>query len=236
MNKTLTVSKYLMRDNLKATLIYYGIILLLSVSMIFLSYLQYNSSREVPFGGFGFSALVFIFIVGLNSFKANFRFMQANNITRRRFIIASIISLMSIAALMAFIDAAMNGILAQVVAYDNVFAALHGSSSLIVNFIWCFALFSLAVSGGWLITIIYYVCNNFMKILVSIAPIIVIVLLGILDNMTGGIIGRGIKSFILAALGITSGNPFVAVFSFFVGTAIAFGLSYIIVRRVSLKG
>lgn len=236
MNNTLKVSKYLFRDFGKAMLIFYSIILAVAILLVALYvYVISQEDGKASFGGFGFSAFIFLFVSGLNCFKANFKFLQANNISRKRFYFANIITLLSISAFMALIDTAMTYSMKLIVPYENILEQLYKNNFFFANFIWSFALFALAASTGWFITMLYYRCDKLMKTITSFAPVLIVILLIMLNNLTKGVMGIAIIKFLTVALGFNNNNPYMAVLSFFIASAGAFGLCYLLIRRITIK-
>jgi len=236
MNKTLKASKYIIMDYKKAILTFYTVILLICVMMIAV-YMNLDSKAQanMNFAGFGSSVLIFIFIAGLNSFKSNFKFMQANNISRKRFFVASIITVMLVAALMAFVDIALNNILKQIVPIESIYEQLYNHNSFFGDFLWSFALFAFTGGLGFFITILYYKCNKLMKFVISFVPILTIIILVTLDSMVNGIILKSISNFMTMAMGLKSHNSYIAVFCFFVSYAVISSLCYLLLRRISIK-
>lgn len=236
MNNTLKVSKYLFRDFKNALLIFYGIILAIAILMaaLYLNVISQESGKS-SFGGFGFSAFIFIFVSGLNCFKANFKFLQANNISRKRFYYANIITLLSISAFMALIDATMTKVLKLIMPYEDIVEQLYKNDLFFSSFMWSFALFTLAASAGWCITMLYYKCDKLMKTIVSFAPVLLVILLVMLNNLTKGALGIAITKFFTLTLGFTNNNPYTAVLSFLVAAVGIFGLCYLLIRRISIK-
>jgi hypothetical protein len=236
MNKIWKVSKYQLRDLRLAMLIYYTIIALITLTMV-ISYIKVSQqpNANMSFGGFGFSSVIFLFISGLNCFKLNFKFMQANNISRKRFFIANTITLTLAAAFMAIIDVILNEVIILLIPYEGMFEQLYRLNNMFADFMWSFALLAFMASLGWLITMLYYKCNSIMKIAVSLSPIFVSILITMLNKITNGAITKAILNFFTAALGFSNNNPYAAVVSFTVGFAGAIGICYLLIRRMSIK-
>lgn len=236
MNSTLKVSKYLFRDFKKALVIFYGIIFAIVILMAALYFsIISKESGSAGFGGFGFSAFIFLFVAGLNCFKANFKFLQANNIPRKRFYYANIITLISISALMAFIDTTMTRILRLILPYENMVEQLYKNDFFFSSFMWSFALFVLVASTGWCITMLYYRCDKLMKTVISFAPVLVIILFFMINNLTKGAMGIAVIKFLTMALGFNNNNPYMAALTFFIAAAGAFGLCYLLIRKITIK-
>jgi hypothetical protein len=74
-----------------------------------------------------------------------------------------------------------------------------------------------------------------MKTVISFAPVVLLILLIMLNNITKGVLGAAIFKFLTTILGFTSNNPFIAATTFLVGSAAVFGLCYMLIRRISIK-
>jgi len=234
---TFKVSKYIFQDFKKALIIYYGIIIGIFMLMLF-SYMRFSSGQsgdDIRFGGFGVSTVIFMFVSGLNCFKVNFKFMQANNISRKRFYRGTIIALISVAALMAFVDVVLNNVFNQIIPYEGVFEQLYRNGNYFADFVWSFALMVLAVSTGMFITLLYYKCNKLMKVMISFIPVVLFILLALFNNLTKGAVAYGVVNFFTAVLGFENYNPYIAVFSFFIASAGVLALSYGLIRRMPIK-
>jgi hypothetical protein len=236
MNNTLKVSKYLFQDFKKAMQIFYAIIFAIAILLVMLNMrIIDQGTTRANFGGFGFAAVIFLFISGLNCFTINFKFLQANNISRKRFYYANILTLTSVSAFMALIDTVMTQVLKSVLPYNSLFEQLYKGDFFFADFMWSFALFILNASMGWCIIMLYYKCNKLLRTVISLAPILIIILLIMLNNVVMGAIGEAIIEFLTVALGFSNNNPYMAVLSFFIATAGVFGLCYLLIRRMPIK-
>lgn len=235
MYSTKNATKYILNDFKKGMLIFYTVILAITLIMMF-SYFKFsNPNNQISFGGFGFSTVIFLFVSGLNSFKTNFKFMQANNVPRKRLYTSTIVSFLLVAGFMALIDVALNRVLNQIFPYEGLVDAIYHNNFFLAEFIWSFSLFTVALSGGWLITMIYYRCNKIMKIIISVAPVFLIVLLGYINSFTRGAVVSFINTFMVTLFDLTNLNPFVSAFNIFILTAVVLGLCYLLIRRAPIK-
>lgn len=230
----LNVTRYQLRDNRNAVLIFYAIVLSL-IAMITFS--LRNASGEVQAGGFGFSTMIFIFILGLNCFRSSFKFTQANGISRRRFYLANILALLTIAVVMALVDLALGLIIGQFVPYEGMMEQLYRTPSLGADLIWSFALYLFAAQLGWLISMIYYRSGKLQKTLVSLSPVFGLTLLAYFDQRTQGAVLRAIVNFLGTVFGLNGvPNPFIGVVTFLLSATGIAGLSYLLIRRMPIKG
>lgn len=233
MNSIFKVSKYQIHDFKKPIMIFYFIILLVSFTAIFAAS---KYPGEVSLGGLEIASAIFIFVSGLNCFKSNFKFMLANNVSRKRFYLGNIIALVSIAAFMALLDAILNNAFRLIFPYKSVVLQLYKNNSFFAGFLWSFSLNTLFVCLGWFITMLYYRCGKVMKIIISIAPIPLIVLFQYIDKISGGLIGRAIADFLHKTMGFAyNNNVYICVLSFLVGAVVITAISFLLIRNAIAK-
>jgi hypothetical protein len=231
----LKVVKYQIHDALKVISVFYIIILIIGFIMAAIG--MYNKDSVGYIGGLGISTVIFLFAWGLNCFKTNFLFMQANNISRRKFYFASLITLTTLSVFMAVLEVIMNKSLQLAVPYKGIYEQLYRKEFIFGDFLWSFSLYVFAVSSGWLITMIFYRCDKIMRTIVSLMPAFLIILIGVIDNISGGILSRAIIDFLGTILGFTDNyNSYRAVLSFGIGAAGLYALCFLIIRRIPIKG
>ena len=104
--------------------------------------------------------------------------------------------------------------------------------SLVFNF----AAYFMAMSIGYLITVVFYRMNKLGKLAVGAGlPVLFLIILPTLDAMLfKGLITENVLNFLFRVLGLTVGNPMYAVASFFVVAAIMLTASWLIMRRTPL--
>lgn len=242
---TLKIIKYQVLDTQKALMVYYsiiiGIVILLTITTLNFSK---NASENISFGGLDFASIIFMFVAGLGSFKQNFRFMQANSITRKNFLIGYIISIFPVAAIMSALDITLNRISNIFIINNSLFAQTYlrpdsfekTYPNIIENFIWSFAALSLFAIIGYCIALIYYRSNKIMKIVISILPFILINILGYLNGKTDGMISYVISNFFSLIWGFKNNyNPFIAVLSMGIGFMIIAFISFLLIRKAPVK-
>lgn len=233
MNNIFKVSKYQMRDIRKGFIIFYTIIFAISItSVIVSSSLQGN----VSFEGFGISTAIFIFITGLNCFKGNFKFLHINNVSRKRFYVANIITLATVSAIMALIDIILSNILNLMVSYSDIFNEFYRTNSIFANFLWSFTFFVFLAYLGWFITMIYYRCDKLMKTIVSLSPVFLIIIITFINSITDiGLWGKIVNIF-GRILGLSDGSkPYIAVMSFVIGSVGVLLLDNLLIRKIPIR-
>ena len=233
MNGVLKVTRFQLRESRNPMLIFYATILVMVSLLAVLIWRDTGDNAQVS--GLGPSTVVFLFILGLNGFASGFKFMQANSVSRKRFYVANIIALIAVAALMAAIDGTLTVVLKQMFPYEGMLEQIYRTAAFIPDFIWSFSLYAFAAFSGWMVTMVYYRCDKSQKILVSLSPAFLFIVLVYLIRINGAV-GRAIINFLGVVLGLSgTPNPYVAALSFLVGTAGVAALSFLLIRRMPIK-
>jgi len=233
MNNISKVFRYQIYDFWKAVIIFYSIIISISFAI---TVLASKNTGNVSFGGLGMTTVIFLFVAGLNCFKANFKFMLANNVSRKKFYLGTIIALAAVAAFMALFDEILNYVLTSNIPYESVVMQLYKNDSFLAGFLWSFGLYSLFLCLGWFITMLYYRCNKLMKTVISIIPILIIALLQYIDWISEGSVGRVVIGFLNKAMGFAhNNNVYVGALSLFIGTAAIALICFLPLRNAIAK-
>jgi len=234
MNGILKVARFQLRDQRNAIVIFYGIIISLATMAVIA--MRRDTTGNSSIGGLGLTSVIFIFILGLNCFTTAFKFMQANNVSRRRFFIANVLALSAISLFLALVDTTLGSILSRVVTYSGMTEQLYGTVSVVPEILWSFTFATLAAHVGWLISMIYYRSNKLQKIVVSLSPLVALMAGLYFNRRTAGAFGTSITRFLGTVLGLLNGrNPYIASLSFAVASAITAGLCFMLVRRAPVK-
>ena len=242
------LSKYNIKVSLKSIIIYY---LIFTGAITGIEMLNKLSVVKGHTSGVEFSTVIFLFVMGLNSFKEDFYFAQANNISRVDYFKANVIAILPIGLAMSILDVIINRVYNLFVAsptlYDMSYNNFTGanlimevwvqSNSIVtlfgtVTFLFAFYIASFAI--GLLITIIYYKCNKIMKILVSLSPIAFMTILGSVATKYPEF-GDKLEIFIETILGLNTKNAYMAVMTFICLFIIAMFFVYLLIRKVVVK-
>ncbi len=215
-----------------------------------------NAVRIGSFNGLEIVSAITIFIVGLNSFKENFKFFMVNGISRKTQLVSTAVSLGILSALFAFIDT-INSILFRLLInlhplFLQMYAPRYGIETfknnllnfnitpqmLAENFLWLIFLYFFISMIGLSITTLYYRMNRSTKIAVSIAvPLIFFNGIPAIDEFFfQGVIHAFLVRFAKAAWGFTAGyNPYIAMVSMFLFAAIFGAVTYLLARRAAVR-
>jgi len=197
-----------------------------------------------------FSTAIFIFVLGLNSFKDRLLMMIQNGVSRKTFFLSSITSFVILCFLMSAIDRVI-ALLAKFavsfsnqVSYSSLFESLYqqklvGMSAVTVNlesFLLSLCLYLATATLGFFITISYYRMNKSLKVAISVGvPVGVSVVLPIVDQIAKGKISHAIIRALNFAIGISAQKPFHAIVTFLLIFAAFAGLSWLLVRKVMVR-
>ena len=245
--KLKSIIKYNLSSLKNSIIIYYAIFITICVALILLS-----RTGNVSSSGTEISSAIFIFVAGLNLFKENFYFMKSNNVSRRDFIYGTALSMIPVVVVMSIIDIIINRIYNIFIKcptiYDMTYTSLgsgqwysstnwiqsNSIGNILNSIIFQASLCLAAISLGFLITIIYYKCNSFMKVVVSVVPIAFFMLVGIISTSYPNII-ENINKFIQTIFGLNTRNSYAAVLTFIVSYIIFIGISRFLTRKAIIK-
>ncbi|MFZ7121569.1 MAG: hypothetical protein ACOWWH_11555 [Eubacteriaceae bacterium] len=233
MKSILKVTEYQLHEFKITVMIFYTIMFLLSLVTVLQTI---NITSGITVGGLEMSSAIFIFIVGLNCFKPSYKFMMANNVSRKRFYKGTTIALLISALFMSLIDAILYNVLARIIPYFGLREQLYNNGNFLSDLIWYFGVYSFLVCLGWLITMIYYRCNTIMKIIISISPVLIIFIIQYINVKTDGVFIRAIINFFSMLFGFAfNNNSFIGSASFLVGTVIILLFCILFIRKAPIK-
>jgi hypothetical protein len=183
--------------------------------------------------GLEFATAIFIFIAGLNCFKANFLFLQLFNVTRRSFYIATLSSLATIAAVMTIIDTLLKNIYTVFIPYryQSLYSIAYGQESLLPSLVWEFMMLLMFACLGWFITMLFYRSNKPLKIAISLSP----VYLSLLSNFIPSSFFNRLGSTFQYLIGPGSGTPWINAAGMALATIIILGLNFLLLRRAPVR-
>jgi hypothetical protein len=232
-----TASKYIFSEMKNSVLIFYLAILLL---IVFLAVSV--SGVKGSISGMEMTSSIFLFILGLNSFKKNYLFLISNGVPRRTQFKSFFLAAMPIAAGMAVIDSALGIIFNRISNFNSLFNMIilieHKYRKYIYFLLWSIALYMCAITLGYFITLAYYRMNKIQKICISIGvPVFfTMVLPYILYNFCSTTTVNWVYNGITTMFGVTgSYGPISAVVVFLVSTVLLSALSYLLIRKAPVK-
>lgn len=245
--RSFKLAKYNIKSNLKSIIIYYCILITFVTSITFLSGDGGNTS------GIEFATMIFLFVLGLNSFKENFYFAQANNISRVDYFKSLSITILPIALGMSIIDVILNRIYnifsVGPMIYDMGYGDFPSIYNILNKELWIqsnnvqiiirtvtflFAFYIAAFAIGLLITMIFNKSNKTMKILMFIIPIAIqVILANVAFNSPE--FAKKTEVFFNNILGLNTKNSYMAVITFICLFIISMSFVYMLVSRAVVK-
>lgn len=245
--KSLKIAKMNIEGIIKSAIIYYSIFVCVIIGLIVIS------SEKSTTSGIEISTVIFLFVCGLNSFKSNFYFAKSNGISRKTFIKGLLISSVPIALVMSIIDIIINRInnifIKNPTLYDITYGSLLGDagriyegtwvqsntlSSIFNNIFFQFSLCLLAYVIGIVINMIYYRANKYVKVLVSVTPVVFIIFDTNLSIRNPSLAMR-INEFLDYIFGFDPSNVFACITTFLVFTVVLSGIAFLLIRKAAIK-
>ena len=182
--------RYYLKDFKRPVIIFYSVLMaLFLIQLLIAALLRSNSASS---SGVETASTIFLFVAGLNAFKAQFRLFLQNGLSRKTLYTGFVAGLLILAATMTIIDLAFGwfrGLFVQYTsAYMDRFGGLYkgGSSfkALADGLLWSFLAYVTAGMTGFFVTSLYYRMNKALKLVVSIGvPALVFIVIPLIDGL-----------------------------------------------------
>ena len=242
--------KYQLNELKRPAIIYYSIIVAICIFIVVAEMVWHAGSSVSGLEG---ATLIFLFVCGLNAFKAPFHMFMANGISRKSMFIGTIAAFATAAVAMALIDSVIWIGMSALTPYHPLiegryavwygYLGAHKTVLLVIgSFIWQTVAYLAASVAGLFITTAYYRMSKPVKLLVSIGvPALLFIMLPIMDAAVfDGALTRALVdacgwiSNLISKL-VGAGNPYgtVLINSFWI-LALA-GLTWLLMRRATVK-
>ncbi len=243
-------TKYQIYDYIKSIRIFYLVVFL--VIVFFGTIASVSSSGNFQgMGSIEWSAMIFLFVLGLNSFKETFLMMLQNSTSRKMMFISRLITIGITSASMAVIDRIIVN-LAGLISnanerfeiggmYEMLFDKRAASMNIVLlnleAILITITVYVAAIIAGYFITTAYYRMNKLWKTVVSIGlPSTFLVLLPLLDVAAfDGKVSAAIQKIIIFVFGGKTGNPYNLFLSCILFSAVGIGLSWLLIRKAVEK-
>ena len=252
-NKSFKIAKMNINDMVKPIIIFYLIIIAVVTFTTIQNITNFNDNFHIVNSGLELATVIFLFVCGLNSFKENFYFAKSNNISRKSFIIGVIESIFPIAVVMAVIDVMINRITNIFVQMPTIYDILYTSTgadrvgiynewiqgnsflTIINTFLLLLALYCFAYVLGVVINMIYFRCNTIMKVVVSIIPIALLNIAGVIE-LNNRYFFPSVYEGIRKVFGIATNNVYLAFLSLILIVMVLTGISFLLIKKAEVKG
>jgi hypothetical protein len=240
-----SVVKYSISEMKRSIIIFYGIMALILATLYFLKTIMHNNNVSSA-GATELASSIFLFVLGLNSFKQNYLFLSANSMTRKAQFSGFLISSIIVVIIMAAIDTAYGNIVSQFVncspmlewAYKGFVVDTPKPLIFLIGFVLNAALYLSMMVLGYFFTTLYYRMSKPLKVTVSVGiPVLLTMVLPAIDStITNGKISDFIGDTIVLLAGLRNGsNPFALIVSLLIGSVILSVLAFLLVRKAPVK-
>lgn len=240
--------RYQMADHKNAILIFYLILIGLSLisGSIFVVSNTGNTADDVGYGGSEMVSLIFLFVVGLCTFKEIFFLFLQNGVSRKTLFAGKLLTIASIALIMSAVDTALflltKGAMALTGNEKYIFTfydALYGANDVsgpvmlqVKSFFFEFFLALFVMAFGYFITILFYRLNNIGKILVGAGvPVFLLFGLPLLDSY----LDIPVMSALFQVWTIATRTAARLTLSALLGFALFSALAWLLMRKAVLK-
>ncbi|GAB6109912.1 hypothetical protein [Fusibacter bizertensis] len=236
------ITYFQLRESKSSIILYYAIIIIL-FSMIGV---QLGKNQNGSISGLDGMTVIFLFILGLNSFKDSFRLAIQNAVSRKNYYIGSIKTIIMVSVGMALIDSIFGFILAHLTNYESFFYQLYNmqdqilfSSNFVLGLMMRIVINIFAMHLGLFITIFYYKLTRFWVYFVSIVvPVFLFIIFPNINHLLfrgSSVITNMFNNFWQNFEVLLFGTPFRAIVSWvFFALVLSAGIFYMI-KKTELK-
>ncbi len=250
--RQLTAFHYQLIQHKKAIFIYYSVIMCITLSLYLGVIVISSGDSSSSIQGVEVGTAIFLFVVGLNSFKENFGMLLQNGVSRKNLYKSRIAVTFTIAAIMVVIDNVYMLVLkflsnlsynfSSGSLYDQIYNNQKTSKISVLqmhseSYLFSFFMYTAFMALGYFITILFYSMGKRGKIAVGAGvPIVLTMVLPSIDSLFfKGSISTVIYKFLDFAFGISSVNPFHAILTFLMLFLVCSTLSWWLLKRVMIK-
>lgn len=182
--------RYYLNDFKKPTIIFYGVMMVLFLLQLIIATLVHEDPGSSS--GMEFATTIFLFVAGLNAFKAQFRLFLQNGLSRKTLFTGFVAGILILAAAMTLIDLAFGWFRGLFAPYTTMYMDRFGSlyadksslAALADGLLWSFLSYVTAGMTGFFITSLYYRMSKALKLAVSIGvPALVFIGVPLIDGL-----------------------------------------------------
>lgn len=201
--------------------------------------------KSATMNGAEMSVVIFLFIMGMNSFKPQFHLFLQNGLSRKTLLFGFLLSALALSAAMMLLCSIYPRLFPNL-HYESLFDMSYkmekGFAAVVTGAAWQTLLYFAALCGGFLITTLYYRVNRLLKVVISAGvPLILLVAIPIAEGLIPTFhFYASVFKFISWALGGNGSflgklNPYRPLLSFTALSGLCAGLSFLLLRRATIK-
>lgn len=235
--------RYKLNEYFRSSLIFYIVIAVLFITTLILR--SVLNAKYINMGGMESASMIFVFVLGLNSFKQEFGLFTQNGISRKSLWVNFLACAMLVSIAMSLINSLFPVLFGKTLGYTSIFNNQYRpflkESFSIVGLVWnVMSHFSL-MCVGFFITTLYYRMNKALKVIVSVGiPALFFVILPVVEVFVPSFnLFSSLLKFYTWAMGLSftvaDTVPWRAVGSMAVLSCVTAGLGFLLIRRATLK-
>lgn len=237
--------RYQLSEFKKSVMIYYLVVALIII--FFGTMVSFNDSQFNSTGGIEMSSAIFLFVLGLNSFKETFLMLLQNGVSRKTLFLGKLVSAAILCTGMMAIDRILVAIITGLTNGNNTFRVmglyeeffLERTKELspliktLEGLLFTICCYIVAFSIGYLITTAYYRMNKAAKIAVSVGlPVTLFFILPVVDStITNGKISKFIAFMFGTVLGLRKDQPYNFIAASLVAAVLFLAISWLLIRK-----
>lgn len=247
--------KFQVKSHIKPIIILFAIITALYIIDIAASIFEASVSDSIviDIGGQEMALFVFIFVMGISIFPENFHMLVQNGISRKSMYIGRLATVLTVSAVCAVVNLAVSKLFELVVAslgnssfpsgsfssmlYNDYFAGADFLTGMFTDVLLTFSLCVALTSVGYFIATLMYRLPKYGKFLFwgALWAVLMIVMPALEYLFFDGAIWNALFSFVLFAMGISSGNPFIMTASCGIVFAVFSAATWFILCKLPVK-
>jgi peptidoglycan/LPS O-acetylase OafA/YrhL len=233
---------YRLKDVRNSLLTFYLVVLACFVFFKIVGSLE--SVHMSQMNGLEMATIMFLFVLGLFSFRSTFYLFIQNGVSRKTMFYSYIITMLAVSGFMALIDTLAYNLNSSKRGINSLFEQLYSTQyddelvvKILVAFVWSLSAYLAFSIIGYFVSTIFYRMNKTLKIIVSVSvPCLLFIALPIVDSYYDGKVTRWISNTFDFFFGTGEQlNPFISVLTC-CGISIILGIcSYALVKKAVIK-
>jgi len=181
--------------------------------------------------------MCYLIILGMVIFTPSFKYLLSQGISRKRFFIVMTLNIILLAVIFSLLSGIFYMITLKVANVWMIYELIYNDRSISGILVWEFAALLFLGMLGWFIRLVYYVSSRNTKLVVSIAPFVLVSLLILFNAFVDGAIGRALWEFLKMVMGLSSvsPNPYIGMACLLAAAVILGGPVFLLLRRAQIN-
>lgn len=242
--------KYQLNEYKWSILVFYSAVISILSLLLFFAMRSTNGLNTFSIEGFEGTSLIFLFFVGLFTFKDCFGLLIQNSISRKTIFISKLLSILIISIAMTLMDKIISFVVQHVIAgnesiyylglFREVFSDVlrHNAFLLqIVSLLFNFTLYLTFITFGLFLNVLYYRMNKALQIAVSVGvPVCLFIIIPLIDaRITNNAIQSTFFKTFNFAYGLSNHNPYYSIVTSILNFAFFSLLIWLLMRKATIK-